>query len=48
MKLTLFINAFLSYGLVFVVFAAAIVIAFLIGFGIRKNKNNKEAADKQE
>lgn len=47
MELTLFLNAFLSYGLVFVVFAAAIVIAFLIGFGLRKNKNKKEAAEKQ-
>ena len=48
MELTLFLNAFLSYGLVFVVFAAAIVIAFLIGFGLRKNKNKKEATEKKD
>ena len=48
MKFTLFLNAFLSYGLVFVVFAAAIVIAFLIGFALRKNKNKKEASEKKD
>ncbi len=47
MEGTLFLNAFLSYGLVFVVFAAAIVIAFLIGFALRKSKNNKDASEKQ-
>ena len=47
MELTLFLNTFLSYGLVFIVFAAAIVIAFLLGFGLRKSKNKKEAAEKQ-
>ncbi len=47
MSLTLFLNAFLSYGLVFLVFSAAIVIAFLLGFGLRKNKNKKEASEKE-
>ena len=45
MELTLFLNSFLSYGLVFVVFALTILIAFLIGFGLRKSKNKKEASE---
>ena len=42
MNLQLFLSAFLSYGLVFAVFAVTILIAFLIGFGLRRNKNKKE------
>ena len=45
MELTLFLNAFLSYGLVFAVFALTILVAFLIGFGLRKSKNKKEGLE---
>ncbi len=44
MELTQFVNAFLSYLLVFGVFAVTILVAFLIGFGLRKSKNKKEEA----
>ncbi|MBR3515114.1 MAG: hypothetical protein IKO10_02075 [Lachnospiraceae bacterium] len=41
MEGTLFVNEFLSYLLNYFVFSAAIVIAFVIGFTLRKNKNAK-------
>ena len=41
MEGTLFVNGFLSYLVVYFVFIAAIVIAFVIGFTLRKNKNAK-------
>lgn len=41
MEGTLFVNGFLSYLIVYFVFIAAIVIAFVIGFTLRKNKNAK-------
>ena len=38
-------NGFLSYLVTYIVFIAAILIAFSIGFALRKNKNKKlEAA----
>lgn len=37
-----FANAFLSYLLVFIVFAILIVCAVLVGIKVRKNKNKKE------
>ena len=42
---TLFLNSFLSYLLVFFVFGAAIIVAYIIGINIRKAKNNKIEAD---
>ena len=41
MESTLFINGFLSYLVVYFVFIAAVVIAFVIGFSLRKSKNAK-------
>lgn len=38
-NMTLFINSFLSYFLVFVVFIAAILCGGFIGTSIRKSKN---------
>ncbi|MBR4207662.1 MAG: hypothetical protein K5987_00105 [Lachnospiraceae bacterium] len=35
--------SFLSYLVTYLVFLSAIVIAFLIGFALRKNKNKKLA-----
>lgn len=45
-----FINAFLSYLLVFAVFCAVAGIAVLVGISMRKKKNKAdcEAAGKQE
>ena len=37
-----FVNAFLSYLVVFLVFAALIVIAVFAGIRVRKNKNKKD------
>ncbi|MCR5209879.1 MAG: hypothetical protein K6C99_06690 [Lachnospiraceae bacterium] len=34
-------NGFLSYLVTYIVFIAAILIAFSIGFALRKNKNKK-------
>jgi len=39
-----FVNAFLSYLLVFAAFVTAMIVAGKIGTAIRKNKNEKEAA----
>ena len=39
----LFANSFLSYLLVYFVFAALIIIAVLVGIKVRKAKNDKEA-----
>lgn len=41
MEGTLFINRFLEYLINYFVFIAAIVVAFVIGFRLRKNKNAK-------
>lgn len=41
-NLILFTNAFLSYLLVFLVFAVLIVVAVLVGIKVRKNKNKKD------
>lgn len=38
-----FLSWLASYAVVYFVFIAAIIIAFFIGFAIRKNKNKKEA-----
>lgn len=38
----LFVNQFLSYLLVYVVFGACIVGAVFAGIAVRKNKNKKE------
>ncbi len=40
-NLTLFLNGFLSYLVVFFVFLATIVIACLIGVALKKSKNAK-------
>ena len=42
-NLILFINAFLSYFLVYVISAVLIVTAVLLGIRLRKNKDAKEA-----
>ena len=39
MEGTLFVNGLLSYLLVYFVFIAVIVLAFVIGFSARKRKN---------
>lgn len=41
-NLILFLNSFLSYLLVFIVFAVLIVVAVLVGIKVRKSKNQKE------
>ena len=41
-NLILFTNAFLSYLILFLVFATLIVIAVFAGIKVRKNKNKKE------
>lgn len=43
-NLILFINSFLSYLLVFGVFALAIIAACVLGVTLRKIKNNKVQA----
>lgn len=43
-KLILFLNAFLSYLLVFVLIVAVVVVACVIGVKWRKNKDVKAAA----
>lgn len=40
-----FLSWLASYTLVYFVFIAAIIVAFAIGFTIRKNKNKKEATE---
>lgn len=42
-NLVLFLNGFLSYLLVYVVFAVGIVVAVIAGIKFRKSKNAKEA-----
>lgn len=44
-KLILFLNAFLSYLLVFLLIVAVVVVACIIGVKWRKNKDAKAAAD---
>ncbi len=46
-NLILFVNEFLSYGLVFVIFVAAMIIAGKIGISLRKKKN-AEAPETEE
>ena len=42
-------NGFFSYLVTYIVFIAAIILAFSIGFALRKNKNKKlEAAAASE
>ena len=42
-------NGFFSYLVTYIVFIAAIIVAFSIGFALRKNKNKKlEAATASE
>ena len=43
-NLTAFANSFYSYLVVFFTFGITIVIACLIGIGLRKNKNAKMAS----
>ena len=43
-KLTAFLNSFGSYLVLYLVFIAVIVVAFLLGVATRKAKNKKEAA----
>lgn len=45
-NLILFLNSFLSYLLVFIVFAVLIVVAVLVGIKVRKSKNAKEEIEK--
>jgi len=40
----LFLNSFLSYLLLYIIFGACIVAAVFAGIKVRKNKNAKEAA----
>ncbi len=44
-NLVLFLNSFLSYLLLVVVFVLVIGIAVFIGIKLRRNKNAKEAAE---
>lgn len=37
----LFLNKFLEYGMVFVIFIAVIIVFAIIGINIRKSKNAK-------
>lgn len=41
-NLILFVNNFLEYLIVFIVFAVCIVVAVLVGIKVRKSKNSKE------
>ena len=41
----LFINAFLSYLLLFVLISALVIVAFIIGVKWRKSKDAKNAAN---
>ncbi len=43
-NLIAFINAFLSYGALFLFIVVLCVIAAFVGIKLRKNKNQKEAA----
>ena len=45
-NLILFTNAFLSYLILFLVFATLIVIAVFAGIKVRENKNKKEEIEK--
>ncbi len=44
-NLILFVNAFLSYLLVFVLIVALVIVACIIGVKWRKSKDAKAAAD---
>lgn len=44
-NLILFVNAFLSYLLIFVLIVALVIVACVIGVKWRKSKDAKEAAD---
>lgn len=43
-NLILFVNAFLSYLLLFVLVVALVIVACIIGVKLRKNKDAKAAA----
>ena len=45
-NLILFVNAFLSYLLLFVLVVALAIVACIIGVKLRKNKDAKAAAQK--
>ena len=45
-NLILFVNAFLSYLLLFVLVVALVIAACIIGVKFRKNKDAKAAAEK--
>ncbi|MCI6713872.1 MAG: hypothetical protein MR523_02885 [Lachnospiraceae bacterium] len=45
-NLILFVNAFLSYLLLFVLVVALVIAACIIGVKLRKNKDAKAAAEK--
>ncbi|MCL2718510.1 MAG: hypothetical protein FWE14_06985 [Lachnospiraceae bacterium] len=47
-NLILFLNAFLSYFLVYIISAAFVVIAVLLGIRLRKSKDAKEALKSKE
>ena len=47
-NLILFVNAFLSYLLLFVLVVALVIVACIIGVKLRKNKDAKAAAQKAE
>lgn len=47
-NLTLFVNGFLEYLIVFLVFGASIVVAMLIGFNARKIKNKSDENKTQD
>ena len=47
-NLALFINGFCDYLIVYFVFIAAIVVAFLIGIAWRKSKNKALLAENEE
>lgn len=47
-NLIAFLNMFLSYLLVFVIFMVCIVTAVIVGVKCRKSKNQKEAATQNE
>lgn len=43
-----FVSSLASYLLVYGVFITTIIVAFVIGFSVRKNKNKTEAAIETE
>ena len=47
-NLVLFVNEFLSYALVFVIFVAGMIAAGVIGVSVRKKKNAKAAETEEQ